>query len=349
MTHMTGANSKVQQEQANDDFPGTVNPGVTDSDKLREIRQRVGDIHVDQRLGIERDKQAKIFGQGRTFFHIENWALVGWLVKHTLKLTGMLKWGRRNARAITVKHNRVELPHLPRQFDGYTLLHISDLHLDIADDMPHVLIEAVRQVDYDICVLTGDFRALTYGDYQRAVNGLRQLRAHLKPHVYAVLGNHDSILMAPLIEALDIQLLLNEHVAIKRGDEQGCSFIHLAGIDDPHYYRTDNFDKAAGNIPNGDVSILLSHSPEVYKHAAFAKFDLMLCGHTHGGQICLPGGLAVLVNADCPRRLCRGAWRFQHMQGYTSVGAGSCVVDVRFNCPPEITLHKLVCSCSADN
>jgi predicted MPP superfamily phosphohydrolase len=68
----------------------------------------------------------------------------------------------------------------------------------------------------------------------------------------------------------------------------------------------------------------------------------MLCGHTHGGQICLPGGRAIMLNANCPRAYCRGAWRFERLQGYTSVGSGACMIDVRINCPPEITVHRLV-------
>jgi predicted MPP superfamily phosphohydrolase len=86
---------------------------------------------------------------------------------------------------------------------------------------------------------------------------------------------------------------------------------------------------------------LLSHTPETYRHAAYADFNLMLCGHTHGGQICLPGGVPVITDADVPRALARGAWRYQNLVGYTSAGAGSCIVDVRINCPPEITLHRL--------
>jgi uncharacterized protein len=73
-----------------------------------------------------------------------------------------------------------------------------------------------------------------------------------------------------------------------------------------------------------------------------AGFDLMLSGHTHGGQICLPGGVPILLGADLPRAFGAGAWRHGGMAGYTSVGAGSSVVPVRFNNRPEITLHRLV-------
>ena len=79
----------------------------------------------------------------------------------------------------------------------------------------------------------------------------------------------------------------------------------------------DNFERAAQYIPPDAAAILLSHSPEPYQRAAHAGFDLMLSGHTHGGQICLPGGVALMTNADCPRLFCKGAWRYQTMQGYT--------------------------------
>ena len=89
------------------------------------------------------------------------------------------------------------------------------------------------------------------------------------------------------------------------------------------------------------MSILLSHTPEAYRHAAHADFDLMLCGHTHGGQICLPGGRPLLTDASSPRRFARGAWRYHAMTGYTATGSGTSLVDVRLNCPPEVTLHTL--------
>jgi predicted MPP superfamily phosphohydrolase len=143
--------------------------------------------------------------------------------------------------------------------------------------------------------------------------------------------------MVPAMEDLDIRVLLNESVPVKRKEDA----VYLAGIDDPHYYRADNLEKACSDIPQDAVSILLSHSPEMYRNACHAGFDLMLSGHTHGGQICLPGGYPLMCNISSPRRVCRGSWRHHQLQGYTSVGSGSSVVEVRLNCPPEITLHHL--------
>jgi predicted MPP superfamily phosphohydrolase len=152
-----------------------------------------------------------------------------------------------------------------------------------------------------------------------------------------VLGDHDTIQMVPAMEAMGIRMLLNECEVIVRGDQR----IYLAGIDDAHFFRVDNIEKAASQIPKDEFSILLSHTPEIYRQAAHTDFNLLLSGHTHGGQICLPGSIPIILDAVLPRRMGAGAWQYHNMTGYTSVGAGSSVVPVRLNCPPEITLHCL--------
>ena len=157
--------------------------------------------------------------------------------------------------------------------------------------------------------------------------------------MYAVLGNHDSIRMVPALEEMGMRVLLNECAPISRGADT----MYLAGIDDAHVYRVDNIEKAAAEIPRGAFSILLSHTPEIYRQAANAGFDVLLSGHTHGGQICLPGSIPITLHAVLPRRMGAGAWTYQGMAGYTSVGAGAAIVPVRLNCLPEITLHRLEC------
>ena len=308
-----------------------------ESIEYQQLEQRLGRVHLQQRLGIEAEHATQIFGRGRTFFHIENWRSMHSLMRLALRMTGLYRRGLRNAADLRIRHNEVALTRLPAAFDGFTLLHLSDLHLDADPAYPAALIQRLQEVDYDVCVMTGDFRAKTYGPYEAAIAALAQVRPHLHGPIYAILGNHDSIRMASGIEQLDITLLLNESVVLER---EGAA-LHLAGIDDPHYYQVDNFHKAAAHIPQHVAAILLAHSPEPYRLAAHAGFDLMLSGHTHGGQVCLPGEIALMTNADCPRRFCKGPWRYHTMQGYTSVGSGSSVVGVRFNCPPEITLHRL--------
>jgi predicted MPP superfamily phosphohydrolase len=132
-------------------------------------------------------------------------------------------------------------------------------------------------------------------------------------------------------------MLLNEAETIVRGNQR----IHLASIDDAHYYRVDNIEKAASGFPHNEFSILLSHTPEIYRQAAHADFNLLLSGHTHGGQICLPGAVPITLDSVLPRYMGAGAWKYHEMVGYTSAGVGAVIVPVRLNCLPEIVVHHL--------
>ena len=308
-----------------------------DEDILRKLEIRLGPLHARQRLGIERDHEAQVFGQGLTFFHLENSSWAEWIILNVLKATGLYWRARQNAERILVKRNDVRFKTLPPLFEGFTILHISDLHVDMNEVAMNRLIELVGSMQYDVCVLTGDYRGRTFGPFQPALDGVARVGTRLKQPIYAVLGNHDTIQMVPGLEAMDIRVLLNECETIVRENQR----IYLAGIDDAHFFRVDNIEKAALSIPRGEFSILLSHTPEVYRQAAHANFDLMLSGHTHGGQICLPGSIPIKLEAVLPRRMGAGPWQYNDMTGYTSVGAGSSVVPVRLNCPPEITLHRL--------
>jgi len=308
-----------------------------DEDILRKLEIRLGPLHARQRLGIERDHEAQIFGQGLTFFHLENSSWAEWIIRNVLKATGLYWRARQNAERILVKRNDMRFKTLPPLFEGFTILHISDLHVDMNEVAMSKLIELVGSMQYDVCVLTGDYRGRTFGPFQPALDGVARVGTRLKQPIYAVLGNHDTIQMVPGLEAMGIRVLLNECETIVREDQR----IYLAGIDDAHFFRVDNIEKAALSIPRGEFSILLSHTPEVYRQAAQANFDLMLSGHTHGGQICLPGSIPIKLEAVLPRRMGAGPWQYNDMTGYTSVGAGSSVVPVRLNCPPEITLHHL--------
>ncbi|HYA37224.1 MAG TPA: metallophosphoesterase [Candidatus Methylomirabilis sp.] len=304
------------------------------------LTKRIGRVHLRQRLGLEAEYEAKVFRKGTHFFHLENWYSVHSLIRNSLRLVGLHGRGRRNTLRLRLREHEVTLPGLPAAFDGYTLLHISDPHVDMNREIVHALIEHVRAVDYDLCVLTGDYRYRTFGPFEPALEAMARLRGHLKDPVYAVLGNHDTIRMVPGLETMGIRVLLNESVALERNG----AAIYLAGIDDAHYFQVDNIEKAAHDIPHEAISILLSHTPEAYRNAAHAGFRAMLCGHTHGGQICLPGGIPIITDADCPRAFAAGPWKYHNLLGYTSVGAGASIVDVRLNCPPEVTLHRLRCA-----
>ena len=301
------------------------------------LEKRLGRLHARLRLGIEADHEAQIFGQGINYFHLENLPLSHVAIRLCLKLAGFYGRGQRNAAQIELRRHDVTLLRVPKAFDGFTILQLSDLHVEMSEGAIMRLATMLPDIDYDLCVLTGDYRAQTFGSHEPALAGMARLCSALKRPIYGVLGNHDTIRMVPGLEDMGIQMLLNENHAIERGNQR----IYLAGIDDAHFYRVDNIEKAATGIPFGSFSILLSHTPEVYQQASYAGFNLLLSGHTHGGQICLPGGIPITLDSGRPRHMGSGAWEYRDVIGYTSVGVGSSIVPVRFNCPPEITLHRL--------
>jgi len=301
------------------------------------LEKRLGRRYARQRLGIEKDHEAQIFGQGINFFHIENLKPSHALIRAMLMASGLYWRGASNAAKVELRHNRIVSQHLPQAFDGYTILQLSDLHVEMSEAAMRRVIKLVKGLKYDLCVLTGDYRGDTYGRYDTTLAGMAQIRAALDGTVYGVLGNHDTICLVPGLEEMGIKILLNESETIERAGQR----IHLAGIDDAHFYRVDNIEKAASAIPHDEFSILISHTPEIYRQAAHADFNVLLSGHTHGGQICLPGRIPITLDSVLPRAMGAGPWRYHEMIGYTSVGAGVCIVPVRFNCPPEITLHRL--------
>ena len=163
------------------------------------------------------------------------------------------------------------------------------------------LAELLATLSYDICVITGDFRAETFGPSKP--RWPPSPTAAPSGPCFRRTGEPDSIRMVPSLEKMGIRMLINEGDTIERGGQR----IHIAGVDDAHFYRADNVEKAAAQIPHDAFSILLSHTPEIYRQAAHAGFNLLLSGHTHGGQICLPGGIPLRSI-----RFYRGDWEQDH-------------------------------------
>ena len=196
--------------------------------ELDRLERRLGRLHANQRLGIETDHEAQIFGQGLNFFHIENWYSIHSVIRGLFKLSGRYWRGVQNAQRVQVRHTDIRFRSLPRDFEAFTVLHISDLHVDMNQGAMQRLIDILPTLTYDVCVLTGDYRGATFGPYEEAIDGLAQARAHLKGPIYGVLGNHDTIRMVPALEDMGIRMLLNECEPISRGNQR----IYLAGIDD---------------------------------------------------------------------------------------------------------------------
>jgi predicted MPP superfamily phosphohydrolase len=260
------------------------------------------------------------------------------MLELALKLSGQYQRGVRNAWDIVVRELELRLPRLPPAFDGFTILHLSDLHLDGMPGLEDVILERVGGRDFDLCVLTGDYRTELHGPIRPTMERLKPLVQGLRSRhgVLAILGNHDDCHMVAPIEAMGIRLLLNECIELARGEAR----LQVVGTDDVHYYFTDQAVHALENA--GPLfTIALVHSAEMYDVAARMGVDLYLCGHTHAGQVCLPGGRALITHLSRGRRFYRGAWTHGGMLGITNAGVGTSGVPVRFNTRGEILVLTL--------
>ncbi|SKA79075.1 metallophosphoesterase [Desulfobaculum bizertense] len=309
---------------------------LTDYQRLID---RLGENAGRTRLELQTGHSADFYsGSGRTRFHIENVEWIPRLLKIVLACTGLLGHARRNTLAYKTVLTTHHFQNLPKAFDGFKILQLSDLHLDGILDGGETLCSRIEALDYDLCVMTGDFRFLTVHDYDAPLPVLQKVMESISCEfgTLAILGNHDFLEMVPGIEELGIRVLLNENAVFRKGGQE----IAICGVDDPHYYGSDDLSKSLLKTEHLPWKLLLCHSPELYEEAA-ELFDLYLCGHTHAGQICLPGSIAIISNAACPRRFIRGHWHHGKMKGYTSRGTGSSGLAARLFCPPEITLHEL--------
>lgn len=304
--------------------------------ELAGLARRMGDECLKERLHTQAGLWAGKTHQGEGLLVMERLFPVDRVISTVLKLCGLYGPGHRQAARVRVMRHRIASPRVPRDLDGFRLLQLSDLHLDLDAEIERGVLRALGEVGYDLAVITGDYRNSTHEDFSRAVAATARILPAFKTRVYGILGNHDFVEMVPALEAAGLPMLLNEGVLYQRGS----AGLYLGGIDDPHFYKTHDLARvrARGGEEDGVFRILLAHSPEIY--AETARFDLVLAGHTHGGQICLPGGIAVARMARCPGRLLAGMWNEGDVLGYTSPGTGCCGVPVRWFCPPEITLHE---------
>ena len=255
-----------------------------------------------------------------------------------LRLCGLYERGLRNARRIELKRMELAFANLPAEFDGFRILQLSDLHVDFLPEPLETALDLVSGEEVDLCVLTGDYRKRVSGPFAHILPAFENLLARLRSRlgVYAILGNHDCADMAEAFEALGIDVLINQTRTIRRGGAQ----IHVTGTDDVHYYYTEAARTALEAAPKG-FKIALIHSAELADVAADAGFSLYLAGHTHGGQVCLPGGIPIVTHMSRHRRYASGLWRHGSMRGYTSTGVGVSGLPVRFNTRAEAVLITL--------
>ncbi len=263
------------------------------------------------------------------------------ILRYGLKLLGLQTRGEANVLNPMVRRLDFFFDDLPEAFNGFTILHLSDLHIDSLPNLADNLHARLQAFDVDLCVMTGDFRFGTQGPCDQIYASMGHLLSGIQARsgIFGVLGNHDSFDMVDAFGRMGLHILLNESWELQRDAQR----IWLAGVDDPHYYGCADVSVALTGVPQNAFKMLLVHTPELYAEAAQAGVDLYLCGHTHGGQICLPWIGPVKTHITCPRQFASGRWQHQQVQGYTNVGCSASGVPVRFFCPPEIgliTLHR---------
>lgn len=264
-----------------------------------------------------------------------------------LSLAGMGAWAFWvEPFALVTSQHDVEVPGLPAPFHNFRIAHLTDLHLREWGRVEQRAVAAVRRLKPDIIVLTGDFL-----DTPAALPHLARFLEQLRPvaPIYAVRGDNDhepevrDHTQAVLVRA-GVRVLNNEVEWIRRN----AAALALAGTDDPHTGQADlapilaqlnarRQSERAGAIP----CVLLAHSPEIGPLAARKGLPLILSGHTHGGQLCLPFWGPLYTNTVTGRALGSGRKRIGKTTVYINRGVGTARVRARFCCRPEVALFRL--------
>ena len=309
-------------------FPSPKSNGVVDRRLIWMITRSVleADNYKHMRYGDKRKR---------------HWSLFELLIRlfgMALRICRFYQRGYDNATHIVINREKISFRDLPPKFHGFTLLHLTDIHADFIPGHEDTVASTIRDLEYDACVMTGDYRKEIKGSMKASMKGMQKIISAIraKDGIFATLGNHDTYRMTDPLEQLGLTVLANESIVLERGNSR----IHITGIDDPYYYYTDQALTALEESPDG-FKIALIHTPSLYDVAAENGYRLYLCGHTHGGQICLPGGYPVTVHLRHGRKYFRGLWRFKEMTGYTSQGCGTIGIPIRYNTVSEVTLITL--------
>ncbi len=242
---------------------------------------------------------------------------------------------------LVVEHHPIRLRRLPAALDRLRIVHLSDIHHSPTTGRAQIerAVRAANSLDADIIALTGDYISHEREYAAPCAEMLGRLRARCG--VYAVLGNHDhwtdAALITDLFRAEGIKVLINEGM---RFEYQDASF-WLAGVDDTMVGLEDLSLALAGSCAD-EMKLVLAHNPTILRRAARAGVDLVLSGHTHGGQIAWRSERS--SSGRPRRRMLRGLGRRGDTQIYVTRGLGTSIVPLRYGCRPEVSLLELRCA-----
>jgi predicted MPP superfamily phosphohydrolase len=244
---------------------------------------------------------------------------------------------------IEVTRHEVWFKNLPEEFDGLVVAHLSDLHMREYGARERRVLEKLAEAKPDVIAVTGDF-TLEGSDPSAIRRFLEDLRKQ-KPAfgIWAVLGNHDhwyppaagDKAVRKFFSDAGVALLVNEWGRIGKN----LDTLTMVGVDDP-FTGSDNLGDALRGTQRTPFAILLTHSPQMFMKADLTKFDLVLTGHTHGGQVRLPG-LGPLWLPAGSEGYDSGWFYGVNTQMYVTRGVGTSILPIRFLCRPEIALITL--------
>jgi predicted MPP superfamily phosphohydrolase len=257
---------------------------------------------------------------------------------------GFLQMARRafaEPNMLVVERHEIILRRLPRELDGLRVVQLSDIHNGpfTAPGQIERAVEIANSLKPDLVALTGDYVSHEREYAAPCAELMGRLRARCG--VFAILGNHDhwtdAALITDLFRAEGIKVLVNEGMRFEHPDRAGASF-WLAGVDDTMVGLEDLSLALAGSRTD-EMKLLLAHNPLALRRAARAGVDLMLSGHTHGGQVTWRSEAS--PSGRPRRRLLRGLGYQGATQIYVSRGLGTVVLPVRYGCLPEVSLLEL--------
>jgi uncharacterized protein len=242
-----------------------------------------------------------------------------------------------------LRAREIAISGLPRDFDGYRVAQISDLHCGpfAAESRVERWVAAVNLLEADLVAVTGDLIASGTGYVDTVATALGKLRA--RDGVYACMGNHDYFTdgdhVAEALEGAGLTLLRNRGVQVRRG----AGMIFVAGVDDT-WTRRNDLERTLADRPPETAVVLLAHDPALFPEAAARGVQLTLSGHTHGGQVAVPFFSHRFNLAKVLTRFTTDLYRLGASTLYVNRGLGTTGVPVRLAVAPEIALLTLRCA-----
>jgi hypothetical protein len=250
-------------------------------------------------------------------------------------------WLSSSTRPAQVTQVTVRLPRLPRQLDGVRIAVVSDLHLGgrASAEARRARLRPLQHVRADLVVFLGDLVSEPNPDPATAARILAEC-APKGAHRLAVLGNHErwtdeKLAVAELTKA-GFAPLVN---ASERAKANGAD-LWVVGVNDP-YTGADRLDKALSGVPGDAFVLLLAHSPDILRRPLSRRADLVLAGHTHGGQVVFPLIGPIAASSWYGARYAAGLFGLGHTRLFVTRGLGEVVVPFRLHCPPEIAVLEL--------